>query len=122
MGTSNQITDKRMSLRFDKVFPVIVESREFGTMNLIARNISSGGMCVEMIDPLPLGSVVEVRFIEPQSKAEVIVKSEVKHHYSFNFSIDRSPTRCKGIGLRFVEFIQKDETNQKNNLRSSRLH
>lgn len=91
-------------------------------MNAIARNISSGGVCVEMVDPIPLGSHVDVHFIEPQSGAEVVARSEVKHHYSFNFSIDSSPTRSTGIGLRFIEFIQKDENTNKNRRRSSPLH
>lgn len=111
MGKLNGVdNEKRLSMRFDKAFPVRVASETFGDMDVIARNISSGGICLEMIDPLPMGAMVTIHFVEPKSKAEVAVRAEVKHHYAFNFSIDSAPSRAQGIGLRFVEFLNSDDS------------
>ncbi len=98
--------DKRYALRFDKVFPVIIGSELFGDSEGVARNISSGGMWVEMQDPLPLASVVTVRFSIPDSSGEIVARAEVKHHYTFNYATDGEPTSARGIGLRFVEFVE----------------
>ena len=43
--------EKRGSSRFDKVFPVAISSRIFGEFHGIARNISSGGMFLEVPEP-----------------------------------------------------------------------
>lgn len=111
MGKLNGVNDdKRLSMRFDKVFPVRVVSEAFGEMNVIARNISSGGICLEMIDPLPMGAMVTIHFVEPTSQAEVAARAEVKHHYAFNFSVDSAPSRAQGIGLRFVEFLNRHDS------------
>ena len=97
---------KRYALRFDKVFPVIIGSELFGDSEGVARNISEGGMWVEMQDPLPLGCVVTVRFAIPDSSGEVVARAEVKHHYNFNYATNGEPNRARGIGLRFVEFVE----------------
>lgn len=92
-------------MRFDKVFPVVVGSEIFGDSSGIARNISAGGMFVEMLDPLPLGSFVTIHFRMPDSYGDIVVRGEVKHHYSFNYDSDGEPASCRGIGVRFTEFL-----------------
>src|SRR5438046_173127 len=62
---------RREHLRFDKVFAVRVESVLFGDMNCIARNISAGGMFLELADPLPLGAVLRVCFPVPDGSGEI---------------------------------------------------
>jgi len=52
--------EQRQHLRFDKVFPVRVESVLFGELPGIARNVSAGGIFIEMRDPLPLGARVRI--------------------------------------------------------------
>lgn len=96
----------RIEMRFDKAVPVIVGSEIYGDSSGIARNISLGGMLVEMFEPLPLGSFVTVHFRMPDSPGDIVVRAEVKHHYCFNFARDDEPSRARGVGLRFVEFIQ----------------
>jgi hypothetical protein len=39
--------EKRQHLRFDKVFPVRVESILFGDLSCVARNVSAGGIFIE---------------------------------------------------------------------------
>ena len=50
--------NKRAALRFEKVFPVILSTEEFGECNAMARNISAGGILIEISEPMPLGTEV----------------------------------------------------------------
>ncbi len=97
--------DRRIHWRFDKAFPVLVGSEIYGDSSAIARNISPGGMLVEMYDPLPLGSVVTVHFRVPDSHGDICARAEVKHHYCFNFQQGEQPSSTRGVGLRFVGFV-----------------
>jgi hypothetical protein len=97
-------------MRFDKVIPVVVGSAEHGDCWAVARNISAGGMMIEMDDPLPIGAEVTVHFQIPDSHAEVIARAQVRHQYCFNYSMDDVPAKARGIGLRFVEFIQDNQS------------
>jgi len=99
--------DQRIYLRFDKAFPVMIGSEIYGDSRAIARNISAGGMFVELIDPPPLGSVVSVSFRIPGSGEAVVARAEVKHHYCLNISTASGPSCARGIGLRFVEFVEE---------------
>lgn len=101
--------EKRIGMRFNKAFPVIVVSEAFGELPAIARNISNGGLGLEMPEPLPLGSVVTVHFVLPEGGAEVSATAEVKHHYCFNFTLGDQPASSRGIGLRFLEFLENSE-------------
>jgi len=100
--------DQRIHTRFDKLFPVIVGSELFGEARAIARNISIGGMLVEMTSPLPLGSVVSVHFQitrEDGSIDEIVARAEVKHHYCLNYAAAIGDERsARATGLRFLDF------------------
>jgi hypothetical protein len=97
-------SNKRHALRFEKVFPVILSSETFGEFNVMARNISSGGILLEMSDPLPLGSEVRVHFAMPDSQASIVARGEVKNHYFLNFSDDGRARSLSGMAVRFTEF------------------
>ena len=58
---SSKETDKRIAMRFDKAFQVHVYSELFGDMQAVARNISDGGIGLEMHENLPMGTVVTIR-------------------------------------------------------------
>jgi len=102
--------EKRISMRFDKVFPVVIRSELHGETRAIARNVSEGGMLVEMIDPLPLGAAVTVHFTISESACEFVAEAEVKHQYCYNYSIEDEPSRARGIGLRFTSFSEQSES------------
>lgn len=102
--------DKRRSLRFDKVFPVAITSSTFGEGTGIARNISAGGMFLEVSEPLPLGSEVRVHFSMPDSDGEIVARGEVKRHYFLNFSDAEGPRTMTGMGVRFTTFEEEGET------------
>jgi len=95
-------------MRFDKVFAVHVGSEIYGDSPAIARNVSAGGMLVEMTETLPLGSVVTVHFRYPRESGrtdEIVARAEVKHHYCLNFaSDDGDASSTRAIGLRFLDF------------------
>ena len=105
---SRRRTDQRIHMRFDKVFPVLVGSEIYGDSPAIARNVSAGGMLVEMAEPLPLGSVVTIHFRYPRESGrtdEIVARAEVKHHYCLNFAAGGGEAGAsRGIGLRFLDF------------------
>jgi len=96
--------DKRRTLRFDKVFAVSISSPTFGEVAGIARNISEGGMFVELPDPLPLGSPIRVHFTLPDADDEIVAHAEVKGHYFMNFVDGDEPRSMTGMGVRFIGF------------------
>jgi hypothetical protein len=114
--------EKRIDMRFDKVFPVIVGSEIYGDSAGVARNISTGGMLVEMMEPLPLGSVVTVHFRGSDGRSEIVARAEVKHHYCLNYSQTGEPASSRGIGLRFLEFVDEAGAGVETFTRSAVVH
>src|ERR1700733_12339324 len=78
--------DQRAHLRFDNMFAVRVESLLFGEIYCVARNVSAGGIFLELADPLPLGATVRVCFSVPDGSGEVVATGEIKNHYFINFT------------------------------------
>lgn len=114
--------EKRMHNRFDKAFPVLVGSELYGDGYAIARNISAGGILVEMTYAPPLGTIVTVHFQHARADDlvdEIVVRAEVKHHHYLNFAgtgpgSEAASTRA--IGMRFLEFVDAGEPIRKDAL------
>ena len=119
--TERRGPDKRTHTRFDKAFLVVIGSELYGDAMAIARNVSTGGILVEMSYAPPLGTVVTVHFQHPRGEDlmdEIVVRAEVKHHHYLNFgAIGESATSTRAIGLRFLEFIDAGEA-----IATERLH
>jgi hypothetical protein len=96
--------DQRAHLRFDKMFTVRVESLLFGETYCIARNVSAGGIFLELPDPLPLGASVRVCFLAPDGNGEVVATGEVKNHYFINFTQAGTSKAVSGMAVRFTSF------------------
>jgi hypothetical protein len=102
--------NKRQSLRFETAFPVLLSSDQFGESNAMARNISAGGILLELQEPLPLGTRVRVHFSmqvpAPGQPAgpSIVARGEVKNHYFLNFADDSGPRSMTGMAIRFTEF------------------
>jgi len=101
--------NKRQSLRFETVFPVLISSDQFGESNAMARNISAGGILLEIQEPLPLGTRVRVHFTMqvPRGRDEgptIVARGEVKNHYFLNFADESGPRSLTGMAIRFTEF------------------
>ena len=102
--------NKRFHIRFDKVLPVELSAGDFGHSKGVARNISAGGMFVETADGLPIGQEVTVA-LEMHGGGSIVVRALVQHRYSFNFQDPVGPASCRGLGLRFVEFLEDTPPN-----------
>jgi len=96
--------NKREGLRFESVFPVILSTEEFGECNAMARNISAGGILIEIPEPMPLGTEVRVHFWMPDSQASIIARGEVKNHYFLNFNDAGGQRSLTGMAIKFYEF------------------
>ncbi|MBA3463118.1 MAG: PilZ domain-containing protein [Deltaproteobacteria bacterium] len=95
-------------MRFDKAFLVVIGSELYGETTAIARNISAGGILVEMSYAPPLGTVVTVHFQHARGDDlmdEIVARAEVKHHHYLNFSGSGEAASSRAIGLRFLEFV-----------------
>ena len=104
--------EKRIHTRFDKAFLVVIGSELYGDAFAIARNISAGGLLVEMSYAPPLGTIVTVHFQHPREgdvMDEIVARAEVKHHHYLNFNGGDDAASARAIGLRFIEFIDPGE-------------
>jgi len=104
--------EKRIHTRFDKAFLVVIGSELYGDAFAIARNVSAGGILVEMSYAPPLGTIVTVHFqlIHDDDRLdEIVARAEVKHHHYLNFTDDGEAAGARAIGLRFIEFIDPGE-------------
>jgi hypothetical protein len=115
--------EKRIHTRFDKAFLVVIGSELYGDAFAIARNISGGGLLVEMSYAPPLGTIVTVHFQyvreggENPVMDEIVARAEVKHHHYLNFNGANDAASSRAIGLRFIEFIDPGDR-----VESDRIH
>jgi PilZ domain len=117
------IVEKRIHTRFDKAFLVVIGSELYGDSFAIARNISAGGLLVEMSYAPPLGTVVTVHFQyahDDEQLDEIVARAEVKHHHYLNFSGGNDAASARAIGLRFLDFV--DPSQPLDRIAADRLH
>ncbi len=106
------IVEKRIHTRFDKAFLVMIGSELYGDSFAIARNVSAGGILVEMTYAPPLGTVVTVHFQHARDDDEldeIVARAEVKHHHYLNFTGGNDAASARAIGLRFVDFVDPQD-------------
>jgi hypothetical protein len=106
-GAAGTASEKRQHLRFDKVFPVRVESILFGQLSCVARNVSAGGIFLETSDLLPLGARVRVCFLTPDESTEIVAVGDVKNHYFINYAQKGVCQSVAGMAVRFLSFEQE---------------
>lgn len=105
------ILEQRIHTRFDKVFLVVIGSELYGDSFAIARNVSAGGILVEMTYAPPLGTIVTVHFQHARDEDEldeIVARAEVKHHHYLNFTGGNDAASSRAIGLRFLEFVEPE--------------
>ena len=103
-STAVIVEDQRAHLRFDKMFVVRLESLLFGEIYCVARNVSAGGIFLELPDPLPLGAAVRVCFPVPDGSGDVVATGEVKNHYFMNYTQAGTTRAVSGMAVRFTSF------------------
>jgi hypothetical protein len=116
-----QPREQRASIRFDKVFSVLLSAEGFGEIEAVARNISRGGMLIETPSLPALGSAVHVRFQMPGSDATIVCRAEVKNHYVFNYIEHGGLRWARGIGVKFQEFLSEAVPDLADQLRRERM-
>jgi len=107
--------EQRIHTRFDKVFLVVIGSELYGDSFAIARNLSAGGILVEMTYAPPLGTVVTVHFQhahEDDRVDEIVARAEVKHHHYLNFTGAGDAASTRAIGMRFLEFVDLGDSSR----------
>lgn len=105
-------SEQRLHTRFDKAFLVMVGSELYGDSHAIARNISAGGVLVEMCYAPPLGTVMTVHFRHQREDGrvdEIVARAEVKHHHYLNFTGGNESDSARAVGMRFLEFVDLGE-------------
>ena len=103
-STRAVVDEQRAHLRFDKMFVVRLESLLFGEIYCVARNVSAGGIFLELPDPLPLGAAVRVCFPVPDGSGDVVATGEVKNHYFINYTQGGVTRAVAGMAVRFTSF------------------
>jgi hypothetical protein len=101
---AEEVAEQRAHLRFDKMFVVRLESLLFGEIYCVARNVSAGGIFLEVADPLPLGAAVRVCFPVPDGSGDVVATGEVKNHYFINYTQAGTTKAVAGMAVRFTSF------------------
>jgi len=91
-------SERRQSLRFDKVFVVLLQTAD-GILRGTGRNISSRGLYVELQEPLALGQQVKLTFFG-EDGTEMTCLCEVRYQLALNYG----ETGSRGVGLRIVAY------------------
>ncbi|MDP1914654.1 MAG: PilZ domain-containing protein [Myxococcales bacterium] len=108
-------SERRQSLRFDKVFTVYLTTQQ-GMTRGIARNISSSGLFVETRDALPLGGQIKVTF-SGDDGTEMTALCEVRYQVALNYSSSQNgeeqqqqvvATGTRGAGLRIIAYETRE--------------
>lgn len=108
-------SERRQSLRFDKVFTVYLTTQQ-GMTRGIARNISSSGLFVETRDALPLGGQIKVTF-SGDDGTEMTALCEVRYQVALNYSSSQSgdeqqqqvvASGTRGAGLRIIAYETRE--------------
>ncbi len=110
------MSERRQSLRFDKVFTVYLTTQQ-GMTRGIARNISSSGLFVETRDALPLGGQIKVTFTGDDG-AEMTALCEVRYQVALNYgnaqgadgeeTVTTTAMGTRGAGLRIIAYETRE--------------
>jgi len=95
------IAEHRNNPRWRVFCQVVVRTVEYGEVQALGINISSGGIFIQTFDPLPLGTEVEIQLGNADG---VIARGIVRSHYYMTYREREHPASCTGMGVRFVGF------------------
>jgi hypothetical protein len=102
------LSERRQSLRFDKVFTVYLTTAD-GMTRGIARNISSSGLFVETRDALPLGGKIKVTFTSDDG-TEMTALCEVRYQVALNYGgQEQEMSGTRGAGLRIIAYETRED-------------
>ena len=101
--------ERRSAFRLDKVFPVWIEG-DLGGARGVARNISSGGLFVEVPITYPIGS--QVRVVFSSADGEMAAIGQVRYVCALTgrpAAASHGPVGVRGMGIRFLYFEALEE-------------
>jgi Tfp pilus assembly protein PilZ len=105
--------EQRIRLSLEVAVPILVRGPD-GLQRGLARNISEGGMLVEMSDLPSIGAEVEITITgvhgSIDSPEAVKLVGEVRHHLAWQHVVRGKRQTMRGIGVRFVEKPAEPET------------
>ena len=100
--------ERRKHLRFDKIFPVYLDTDE-GVSRGICRNISPSGLFVETREPVPLGDKCKVT-ICGEDGTEMTCLCEVRYQVALSYGRGaEEPGHTRGMGLRIVAYETRED-------------
>ena len=86
--------------------PVILRS-EVGVQWALARNVSEGGMLIELETAPPIGSRVEIKLFGVPGSLDAPehawIGAEVRHHLAWNFEGQGRKPGLTAVAVRFVD-------------------
>jgi hypothetical protein len=98
--------DRRVRLSLEVAVPILVRGPD-GLQRGLARNISEGGMLIEMRELPPIGAELEVTISGEKGTQDaptsVTLSGEVRHHVAWQHVVRGEMRTMKGIGVRFVD-------------------
>jgi hypothetical protein len=104
--------DSRIRLSLEVAVPVVVRSEGFVEAGL-ARNISEGGMLVQLRELPAIGSRVEITIGGVQGSSDapesVTLEGEVRHHVAWQYRTKGQVKLMRGVGVRFLEISKETD-------------
>ncbi|MBI2375743.1 MAG: PilZ domain-containing protein [Deltaproteobacteria bacterium] len=98
-------SSERIRLTLDVAVPVLVKAGDQVQWGM-ARNVSEGGMLIELKDPPGIGREVEISFPGVPGSEDApehgVLRGEVRHQMKWNFAPERSRDRLSAIGVKFL--------------------
>lgn len=99
---------KRIPLSLDVAVPVLIRGPD-GVQRGLARNISEGGMLIEMEELPTLGHRLEIVFAGITGSCSVTLFGEVRHHVGWQHASNGTTHTMRGIGVRFIDGTVQSE-------------
>src|SRR5262245_57703207 len=90
-------SNQRVALNLEAAGAVLVRGDE-GLVRGMARNVSQGGMLVEMEELPGIGSHLEITFAALGNASAITLHGEVRHHVSWQHSLKGQPKTMRGVG------------------------
>jgi hypothetical protein len=105
--------DSRIRLSLEVAVPVVVRTDELVEAGL-ARNISEGGMLIQLKELPSIGSRVEVTIggIKGSTDAPeaATLEGEIRHHVAWQYRSKGQVKLMRGVGIRFLETPKQQDT------------
>lgn len=96
----------RVRLSLEIAVPVLVQS-DLGLQRGLARNLSEGGMLIELTELPPIGTRLEITFAGVKGSHDapepVVLRGEVRHQLAWQYGRGGPDQTLRGVGVRFVE-------------------